>query len=394
MSLKEIAEAVNTAGGNTDGENPLVTATVTTNADGDYYIRLHAASGGNSAESQISVAGFDYVMADTTVAIALAGIDDPGYVTIPPGTTYTEAAALINAAESNPGVTATVIDDGTDATPYRLTLVSNGTGEDNRISLQNLIMEEVSGNGTSLNAELTVNGITYQRQSNTGIDDIIPGVTLTLNKTGDTTIAVDRSYESVKENILSLVEGFNALVDDIRGTGSEDETGETEETANPLEGSFTAKSLIYSLQSVFGTRLDLSGAYTSLYDFGMEFDKSGRIILDETRLDQAISDDPDAVKALFIGDAGNGVKGLGDVINDGISNLVRSTGTVALEIEAIDNRMERLDADILTATERLDKRYAILTEQFQQLDTVISRLNSEAQYLQSVIDSFNNSQNK
>ena len=82
----------------------MVTATVTTNADNEFYIRLHAANGGNSAESQISVSGFDPAKADTTVAIALAGVDDPGYVTIPPGTTYTEAAALINAAGGNPGV--------------------------------------------------------------------------------------------------------------------------------------------------------------------------------------------------------------------------------------------------------------------------------------------------
>ncbi|MFH1155860.1 MAG: flagellar filament capping protein FliD [Pseudomonadota bacterium] len=391
MSLNDIAQAINTSADNTDGDNQLVTATVSTNDSGNYYIRLHAANGGNSAESQISVSGFDYVKADTTIAIALAGVDDPGYVSLAPGTTYTEAANLINSATGNPGVTAQVIDDGTGTTPYRLTIVSNATGEDNRISIQNLIMEEVSGNGSSLNAELEVNGITYERQSNTGIDDIISGVKLSIKKTGDVTVGVESSMASVKENILALVSGFNDLVEEIRGTDSDTGTDDTEATS-PLSDSYTAKSLIFSLQSVFGTRLDLSGSYTSLYDFGLEFDKTGKIVLNETTLDEAINADPGAVKSLFIGDTENNVTGLGDIINNSISDLVRSSGVVALQIEAIDNRMTRLDTDISNATKRLDKRYEILTSQFNQLDTVISQLNSQAQYLQSVIDSFNNSQ--
>ncbi|MCM2284565.1 MAG: flagellar filament capping protein FliD [Desulfobacula sp.] len=391
MSLTGIAEAINasTSNQNTDGD-PLVTATVENN-DGEYYIRLAATSGGNDVDSQVSVEGFDYVMADTTISIALADTEDPMYLSIAPGTSYQEMANAINNASNNQGVTAAIVDTGASENAFRLTLTSKSTGESHRISIQNLPMTEVAGaDGESLNAIFKVNGIEYQRQSNDAITDVISGVTLNLKKTGETSIGVQKNLESVQESIISLVKGFNELISEIKGSSTESDS-ETDDTENPLADSYDTKSLLSKLQALVTASIDTGSAYTSLVDLGLEVNKDGTLTLDETALEQAMASNPEAVQSLFIGDADEGITGLGDLINDEILNMVDSQGIVSTEIDEAETRIERLDKDILAATERMDKRYQIMTAQFIKLDTYISQLNSESSFMQSMIDSFGNS---
>ena len=388
MSLAEVAEAVNASATNknTNGEQ-LVTATVENN-DGEYYIRLSASSGGNSVDSQISIQGFDYVLADTTVSIGVAGTEDPMYLSIAPGTTYQEMADRINAASDNPGVTAAIVDTGASENAFRLTLTSKSTGESNRISIQNLPMAEVTGaGGSSLNAVFKVNGIEYQRQSHEGITDVITGVTLNLKKTGETSIGIQKNLESVQESIISLVKGFNELIAEIKGSSTKSDS-EKEDAKNPLADSYDVKDLISRLQSLITTFIDTGSKYTSLVDLGLEVNKDGTLTLDETVLEQAIASNPEAVQSLFISDSDGGITGLGDLINDEIMAMVSSHGLVSTEIDAAKTRMERLDKDILAATERMDKRYQIMTAQFIKLDTYISQLNSQSNFMKSMIDSF------
>jgi flagellar hook-associated protein 2 len=391
MSLADIAEAVNASATNknTNGEQ-LVTATVENNG-GEYYIRLSASSGGNSVDSQISIQGFDYVLADTTVSIGVAGTEDPMYLSIAPGTTYQEMADRINAASDNSGVTAAIVDTGASENAFRLTLTSKSTGESHRISIQNLPMAEVTGaGGTSLNAVFKVNGIEYQRQSHEGITDVITGVTLNLKKTGETSIGIQKNLESVQESIISLVKGFNELIAEIKGSSTKSDS-ETEDTKNPLADSYDVKDLISRLQSLITTFVDTGSKYTSLVDLGLEVNKDGTLTLDETALEQAIASNPEAVQSLFIGDSDGGITGLGDLINGEIMAMVSSQGLVSTEIDAAKTRVERLDKDILAATERMDKRYQIMTAQFIKLDTYISQLNSESNFMKSMIESFSKS---
>jgi flagellar hook-associated protein 2 len=391
ISLAQIAEAVNASetNKNTNGEQ-LVTATVENNG-GEYYIRLASTSGGNSVDSQISIQGFDYVLADTTVSIGVAGTEDPMYLSVAPGTTYQEMAAGINAAADNPGVTASIVDTGASENAFRLTLTSKSTGESHRISIQNLPMAEVTGaGGTSLNAVFKVNGIEYQRQSNDAVTDVISGVTLNLKKTGETSIGIQKNLESVQKSIISLVKGFNELIAEIKGSSTESDS-KTDDTKNPLADLYDVKDLISRLQSLITAFVNTGSEYTSIVDLGLKVNKDGTLTLDETVLEQAIASNPEAVQSLFISDSDAGITGLGDLINDEIMAMVSSQGLVSTEIDAAETRMERLDKDILAATERMDKRYQIMTAQFIKLDTYISQLNSESNFMKSMIDSFNNS---
>ena len=401
LTLSEITDTINESSSNKDAKgNQLVTASFTRGDNGDYYIRLSAASGGNSADSEINVAGFDWVAADTTVAITQD--EDTMYLSVAPGTTYEQTANLINGSDDNPGVTAAMINNGDSTNPYQLTLTSDDTGEDARISLTNLDdLTEVTGAGAqSLNAEFTVNGISYARQSNTAIDDVITGVTLDLKNEGEATLNIDVNHDTVKEDILSMIEGVNDLISYINnGTETDEESADTknetnEETDNPLDGSRNAKRIVSQLKSLLTNVLDLDTSYTSLTDIGLEISRDGTVTIDEDALDEAIASDPDAIEGLFLGNTEKEITGLADIINDAVTDMVSSTGIVSTGIDEAEGKITRIDQDIEAETERLTKKYDIMAKEFAQLDTYISRLNSEASVMTSMFESFNNANEK
>ena len=395
MTFEEIVDAINNSADNTDGDgNQLVTAAIASNDNGEYYIRLSATSGENTEDSQISVSGFDWVAADTTVGITQG--DSTMYLTVAPGTTYQGMAKLINDAEDNPGITAAIINNGDTDNPYQLTLTADETGEDARITLSNFDeLTEVNGaGGESLNAEFAVDGISYSRQSNSGIDDVIDGVTFELKSVGETTLDIEVSHDTVKEDLLSMIEGFNDLVSYITGTGadSSDTESETEDDAdNPFESSSSSRRIVAQLKSLLTTNIDLDSAYTSLIDLGLDIAKDGTISIDEDTLDEAIANDPDALRMLFLGDADEEITGIADVINDALSEMVSSTGIASTEIDEAEAKIDRLDQDIDNETARLTKKYEIMSAQFLRLDTYINQLNSEAALLTSLFDSFSTS---
>ncbi|MCP4411425.1 MAG: flagellar filament capping protein FliD, partial [Gammaproteobacteria bacterium] len=367
----------------------------------EYYIRLSATSGGNSVDSEISVSGFDWVAADTTVGIGQG--DSTMYLSVAAGTSYEGMANLINASDDNPGVTASIIDNGDATNPYQLTLTSEDTGEDARLTLTNLTgLSEVTGTGAaSLNAEFTVNGISYQRQSNTAIKDVIDGITLDLKNTGESTLNVNVDLGTVKEDILSLIDGFNKLVSYIKGTDttSEDTDTTTDETTdedndNPLENSGSANRITYNLKSLLTTVLDLDSDYTSLTDLGLEINSNGIISINETTLDNAIASNPDALQALFIGDSDQEITGLADILNDALTDMVSSTGIASTEIDQAETQITRIDKDIESESERLTIKYQNMAREFAKLDSYINQLNSEANILTSMMEAFSTASNK
>ncbi len=391
QSLEQIADVINASPANAGEDGtPLVRASLAEN-NGQYYIRLSSAGGGNSVDEQVSLTGVDFIKADTTFSIARADSDTPLYVSLAPGTTYEQTVDAINSAAGNPGITAALIDTGDSTDPFRLTLTANATGERHRISIQNLPMTEISGaGGDSLNAEFTVNGITYQRPSNEAIRDVIPGVTLNLKKTGETTVSVQRETDTAKEKILSLMNHFNDLIKLVKGEEAESQNKENAKKAeNPFQNDSTIKTLSRRLQTLFTTASGISSAYKSLTDIGLTLDRNGSLTLDENILDQALASDPDAVFNLFLGDAEAGVTGLGDLLNNGITDMVGASGLVTTQISEAETRMDRLEKGIETATQQLDKRYETMTASFVRLDTYIRQLNAQSSYMQSMIDSLN-----
>ncbi|MCK5541276.1 MAG: flagellar filament capping protein FliD [Desulfobacterales bacterium] len=391
-SIQDIVNAINADSENINGETTYVTATAATGENGS-YVKLSSTTKDTTENNQILVTeGPAFITPDLTFSYQVGADNDPVYVTIPPGTSYTSVVSLINDDVNNNGMTAAMVDTGIGATPWKLTFTADETGEDNRISISaNLTMTEIQGAvAESLNAAFSVDGTEYQRQNNSGIDDVIQGVSLTLKKVDTTQLAISSSSETMKEKIINLIDLYNEINTDIDlktayATDVNDEGG-------ILSNIQSLKSLDSILFDLLGTVVDTGTDITSLADLGMETNQNGTITLDQSALTEAFASSFDDVVALFIGDSDNGIEGLGDVLNDRLRSMTNSsTGVVTAEKSTAQTKLDTLTESIETATERLDKKYDQMARQFIQLDSFIGRMNSQMDYLSSTLDAFNTS---
>lgn len=306
-------------------------------------------------------------------------------LTVAADTTLEQLVTQINDATDNPGLTATIVNDGLDsANPYKLALTANAFGENKRItvltSLPGLVMAEQANQAAagSLNAQFTVDGLSYQRQSNT-VNDVLSGVTLNLKGTGSSSITVANNDAGLKELITTLVTSFNDVVQEVQDKSNYDtETG----SYGILRGT-TMTTLPFDLQGVMtaANTADPDGNIKSLFDLGLEFNRDGTITINDTALNTAISDHSAGVQAFFLGDTENSIEGLADKINNRLRTLTSTGGIVEGEKTTTQSRIDDLNQKIEESTARLDKKYELLNQQFVALDSFMNKMTSMSNFL-------------
>ncbi|WP_276883785.1 flagellar filament capping protein FliD [Campylobacter cuniculorum] len=277
-------------------------------------------------------------------------------VTINGNTTYKELAEKITEA-SGGEIVAKIVNTGEKGQPYRLTLTSKETGEDNAITFfpgaknvdgkydsssidsraQDIFsnlgweLDDTTGDfdkkvgyqikddandpkfhlQTAQNAEFTLDGIKMTRSSNT-ITDLGVGITLTLNSTGDINFDVQQDNSAVNEEIQKLVDAFNDLVVNLNAaTDYNKETG----TAGSLQGVSEVSSIrssiinaLFKSQLVDGKIIDENGSEVnskvmlSMQDFGVSLNEAGNLAFDQTKFDEKVKElGSDFVESFFAG---------------------------------------------------------------------------------------------
>ena len=326
---------------------------------------------------------FSYQVGDIMVNLDVAG-----------GTTLTELADLINNSADNPGVTASLVDNGDSDNPYQLVLQADETGEKNRITiltqLAGLNLTEKGGaDGASLNAQFSVGGIDYQRQSNT-ITDVIASVQFTLQGTGSSTISVSNDEEKIKELITNLVSAYNEIITEI--TANTDYDTDTEELGILSSTGFA--DLPYSMQTLMNTFANggTNSPVTSIFDLGLSYESDGTITIDEEVLAEMTADHFDDVAIFFNGDEDNDIEGLAEKMSDFLRNAAtEDEGICASETSLAEQRIDSLEEQIERDTERLDKKYEILAKQYAALDTYLNEMENMSDYLTQTFASISGS---
>lgn len=340
------------------------------------------------ATADAAIAGgtgsFTYTIDGTQTSVAVSA-----------STTLEQLRDAINDDEDNPGVTATIMDDGTGtATAFHLVLVSNETGEAKAVTINtnntNLIMTAIQAAGT-LDAQVTINGLTYYRADNT-IDDIITGVTLNLVDTGSATLRVSSDTASVQDKIVAMVDAFNAAIKEIAANSVYDP--ETK-VAGSLSGVSAFQRMTSQLtQTLLSSVGGLGGAYANMGDLGLSFNRDGTIAVDETVLADGVENHLADVQLLLVGDEAAGIDGIATLLNSQLLDITKpSRGLIANEKSRVDQTIQRLNDQIETQTIRLDNRYALLTKQFVALDALMSNIKSQGDYLTAQFQSWTGNNN-
>lgn len=207
-------------------------------------------------------------------------------------------ADSINAATTD--VRAAVINDGS-AAGYRLTLTAAKTGVANVITATNNLTTGTGATidplGTTLQAAgdaqvklgsgasaLTVSSPTNQ------VNALIPGVTLNLlqaNATKPITVTVSNDTDGVVRAVQGFVDSYNATVNFINSQSSFD--AKTQQ-AGVLLGNRDARGLANDLATAAGATVPgLNPVANRLSSVGISFGDDGRLVLDQSKLSEAVS---------------------------------------------------------------------------------------------------------
>ncbi|MEW6749555.1 MAG: flagellar filament capping protein FliD [Candidatus Latescibacterota bacterium] len=150
-------------------------------------------------------------------------------------------------------------------------------------------------------AFLRINGIALTRSTNT-ITDAVQGLTLDLKKAEEgevVEITVRRDdTTTLRGQIQSFVDDFNAAMDLINEQFVLDEKTKK---GGPLSGDSTLMGLQAQLRAVVSTQIEgLAEEYNALVLIGISFDRNGRLTVDDERLSEALAENLDAVRRLFV----------------------------------------------------------------------------------------------
>ncbi|MDP5275889.1 flagellar filament capping protein FliD [Chengkuizengella axinellae] len=346
---------------------------------------------------------------------------------------------VINEINENTDVTA-FYDENTGQVSFisKQTGLTNGDGKSANIQFEDVDSEEnlkfledilnVTTDGPNKedaqNAQVTINGMTTERESN---NFEVNGINITLQETGTTTtIEVKTDTDQMVEKIQQFVDDYNEILNLLQEKVGEDKYRDYDPLTDEEKESLTddeielweekAKSGLlknddYLSQAISEMRTAISSVvdtgnstFSTLSSIGIttgSYEELGKLYLDEDKLREAIEGneslgiegDPDAVISLF---ALNGSEdnlegaGIAEQIYNTIGNTlnqiteVAGSGTSTTFDESIlGKELKRIDDDILDWEDRLidieDRYYS----QFTAMEQAIEMYNSQLEYILS-----------
>ncbi len=244
---------------------------------------------------------------------------------------------------SSAEVTASIVNDGSG---YKLVMNADNMGSSNTIQvtvsgdsvgtdtdtsgLSNLVydpsgtqnMTEIqAAQSATLQIGSGAGAMTITKDSNT-ITDVIEGVTLNLLKaevgtTVSVTVANDRS--TVKANVNKFVSDFNSLVTTIKDLTAYDSATQV---SGPLAGDSIIRQVESNIRQAIGAYIPgVSSGLTSLSQIGIATQSDGSLLVDSSKLDDAVLNNFDDIVKLFAK--------VGTATDPNISMLSSTDNTVA-----------------------------------------------------------------
>ena len=322
------------------------------------------------------------------------------------GNTLESIAAAINnnAGLTEDGVRAEVIDTGASnqdpAERYQLVIRGDNPGTENAFT----ITYYDGGTGfedliTKLNDPLTaipakdahvkVNGIDIFRSTN-AISDLFGGVTLDLKATttppATVSITVATDGEETSTKVKELVDAYNAVVDFFDTQNALDEEGKAK---SPLFGDTTMRSIRSGMRNIIGGSVLGTGneAFQLLSQIGIKSDTKGKLEFNQSAFEEALAEDESAVTALFA-DSTNGIaarlEDQLDLYTDSVDGLLKTRN------DGFDRRIKDTTNRIDDAERRLVVYQQQLTAKYANLETLLSRLQSQGSSVGNIAKAFGN----
>lgn len=282
----------------------------------------------------------------------------------------------------NAGVTASVLNTGSGATPYYLYLSANVTGSTTlqlRTTVDNAGSNILTADNQGADAIFKLDGIDVSRPDNV-ISNIIPGVTFTiLSKTDvgeNVTLTMASSRSQLATQLQSLASNYNDVATKINA--------QIGESAGLLTGDTTIREIQNALRTLTGYE-GSSGNIMRLADLGITFDNSGKASFDSAKI-YGLSDSNFSAAFTFLGSTTSGFGGLNarlTQISDPVSGMIKN------QQDQIDTADARLTKQIDDLNARIDYSQKSLSSRLQAADSLLAKLESQQTILDASLKSLN-----
>ena len=226
----------------------------------------------------------------------------------------------VNAADL--GVTASLVNDGSG---FKLLFTSDETGKENGIKISVGDLSDASNtddsglsqlafdpdpaaaanshmteNMAAKDALFTLNGLTITSATNQ-VNSAVSGVTLTLKGAtspgSPVNISIAKNDEKITEAVTGFTEKFNELVDTLKQLSSYDSANNQ---AGPLLGDSAVRSVESQLRKMISSSSrGADGNISSIATIGITTDRSGKLSLDSSKFQSALSGNRDILAQIF-----------------------------------------------------------------------------------------------
>ena len=383
--------------------NSTITGTMTgIAAPGTYNIKVTQLAqaqttviGGTGGAGGSALAKDQTMGADGTIKLKMGAVEKD--ISVSSSDTLTKIATKINEAEM--GIQASVVTDVDGK--ERLMLRSKETGTDKAFTVDLSAAPTVLGQNTTQNAQnakVELNGLVVESSANT-FANTIPGMSFTVSEVTSTaaTLNVKPDTEAMKKNIQEFVDAYNELNDLLTKSTKSVRTadGKVDQSAQSsgvgtLQGDSTTVSLQNSLRMLTQGISGSKGSLTRLSDIGIQMQEGGKLSLDASKLDKALTN-VDDLKGLFANKADSQGQGGGIAVNfkNFTDQLLAFDGTLNTKSDSLDSKLKSNIAEQDKVNKRAEALETRLYAQYSALDTKMASLNALNAYVSQMVTTWN-----
>jgi flagellar hook-associated protein 2 len=314
--------------------------------------------------------------------------------TIPIGGTQSvaDAAAAINA--SSLGLSAAVVQISSGEVGLQVT--SKTTGADSQFTFTGAGTFSVNTQAQDAQLKIgTTTPYTVSSATNT-FSSVLPGTAVTVSKADSSTpvtVSVVSDPDTVAAKVQSLVDALNATLTTVK-TYTSNATGSTA----PLRGDYSVTSLAGKLLDAVSGAVGKDGSPAKV---GFQLSRDGKITFDKAKFVAALKDTPDLAQRMVAGSAASNADGIVGNADDvapvtGLASRLlavsksasdATTGTLVALANGQDSMAKDITDRIAAWDLRLAKRKETLTRQFTAMETALSSLKNQSNWLAGQISS-------
>jgi flagellar hook-associated protein 2 len=340
---------------------------------------------------------------DTTAELGYAGTftienadGDTFDVTVEATDTLASVVSKINDDANETGIEAKIVDgrillDETEYGARDITLTSSDTILDDLMLSAGNTFSETTGQ----TAQLTVDGISIERDTNT-ITDVIENVTLKLTDTttGTETLTIGSDTEKLTDKLQEFVDTYNEIYEYITTAYDYDavhygDDDATDDSPYDLSGDSTLTRLISGMRSnLFNNITNDNTTFTDLSELGITTTgQDGLLEFDTDVFLEAFEEDPDNVQNFFLSENESGEKiGFVEEYSDYIELYSsKSTGLIKTKITSIESEIEDNEEKIEAYEVKMELKRQRYIDIYTALDVALLEMENTMSSLESAL---------